>query len=544
MHLDIASMTFESNGRGTPGPETRVEKPMREASMTEDLVTIHPGQTALSQPDKPAIVLDDGRVAYSYREFEEASNRFANLLNSRGIGRGDGVAILLENRPEFLALAWGAWRIGAYVTAIATHLAVDEIAYILSDSGAQVLVTSPVFAERLGRIPDGTRRDFLKFMIDSAEPGFEALDAQLATQPGTPPDRQYEGVEMLYSSGTTGRPKGIRKPLPERPFGTIAPFYRAVQELYEITGDTCYLSPAPLYHSAPLQWTLRTLRAGGTVVLMRKFDAERALALIEEFRVTHSQWVPTHFVRLRRLPQDAREKYDLSSHQCAIHAAAPCPVDLKHEMIEWWGPILREYYAGSEGIGHTSLDTEEWLRHPGSVGRPVGCKVHICDDNGDPLPAGETGDVFFESANTFEYLNDPAKTSDAKNRHGWWTLGDIGHLDADGYLFLTDRRSNTIISGGVNIYPQEIENLLQTHPKVEDIAVIGVPNPEFGEEIKAVVQLTDRMSDHDATRSELTDFCRANLSAVKCPRSFDFVEALPREENGKLYKKKLAESYR
>ncbi|MDX2482928.1 MAG: AMP-binding protein [Pseudodonghicola sp.] len=512
--------------------------------MNETYGKYHPGRTAARNPDKPAIILDDGTVAYSFRTFEETSNRFAHLLRARGIQRGGRVAFLLENRKEYLPLVWGAWRIGTHVTTIATHLSAEEIDYILQDCGAELLVTSTKFAATLAKVSPAPAERLDGLMLDGAETGFEDISGLLESQPGDPVPDQYEGVDMLYSSGTTGRPKGIFKPLPDRPFGTIAASNQALYDLYGLDDSICYLSPAPLYHAAPLQWTLRALRAGGTVVVMRKFDAERALQLIEQCGVTHSQWVPTHFVRLCRLPEAVKSAHDLSSHRCAIHAAAPCPDDLKKAMIAWWGPILREYYAGSEGLGHTAIDTTEWRTYPGSVGRPVGCRVHICDADGEPLPQGETGIVYFESSSQFEYLNAPEKTAEVRNARGWTTLGDIGHLNDEGFLFLTDRLANTIISGGVNIYPQEIENTLSSHPSIEDVAVIGVPNEEFGEEVKAVVQLATPSDAGEAMAQALNEFCRAHLSSVKCPRSFDFVAALPRQENGKLYKKQLVDHYR
>ncbi|MHA6345623.1 AMP-binding protein [Roseivivax sp. CAU 1761] len=494
---------------------------------------------AAQEPDKPAIILDDGTTAYTYAAFEALSRRCAHLLRARGLRRGDRVAVLIENRGEYLPLVWGAWRIGLHVTPIATHLSSKEIGYILDDCEPRILITSARFADTLAPLTAPPDRE--DFMLDRAAPGFAALEPLLEDQSDGPVPDECEGVDLLYSSGTTGRPKGIFKPLPERPYGTLDPANRALYDLYGLDETICYLSPAPLYHAAPLQWTLRTLRAGGTVVIMRKFDAERALHLIENCGVTHSQWVPTHFVRLDRLPEDVKARRDLSRHRCAIHAAAPCPQDLKRRMIAWWGPILREYYAGSEGVGHVSIGTEDWMRHPGSVGRPVGCAVHVCDDAGDPLPPGVTGVVYFESRARFEYLNATDKTASVRNARGWTTLGDVGHLNDEGFLFLTDRLSNTIISGGVNIYPQEVENALSLHPAVEDVAVFGLPNPDFGEEVMAVVQLAQPGLGTGA--AELDAFCRARLSAVKCPRSYDFVATLPRQENGKLYKKGLIEQY-
>ncbi|MFY0610334.1 MAG: acyl-CoA synthetase [Hyphomicrobiaceae bacterium] len=495
------------------------------------------------EPDKPAVIMADSGETITFRVFEEYSNQFANLLRELSIRHGHGLAVLLENRLEYLPLVWGGMRAGLRVTAIATHLTPDEIAYILADSGAKALVTSKVFAEKMTGLSLPKVATNRRLMLDTADVGFRQLEPLLQCQPRTPIADQAEGVEMLYSSGTTGRPKGIKKPLPQTPFGTLSPTYRRSVSLYDIDASTRYLSPAPLYHAAPLGFNLRTLRVGGTTVIMRKFDAEQALALIDHHGITHSQWVPTHFVRLLRLSEDARARHGLSTHRCAIHAAAPCPIEVKRQMINWWGPILQEYYAGSEGNGHTSIASEDWLTHPGSVGRPSHGKVHICDEDGHALPTGAEGMIFFEGGATFEYHNDPDKTAASRNHLGWSTLGDIGYLDEEGYLYLTDRKAHMIISGGVNIYPQEAENVLVLHPKIYDAAVIGVPNEEFGEEVKAVVQLVDLSQADSTLEAELIAHCRTHLSPVKCPKSIDFVSSLPRQENGKLYKRKLRDAY-
>ena len=366
----------------------------------------HPGMMAAIDPDKPAVIEADSGKTVTFGAFERASNRFAHLLRQLGLQKGDGVAVLLENRADYLTLVWGGLRAGLRVTAIATHLTPPEIDYILDDSGAKVLVTSTRFADQAGALTASGIAAERRLMLDDAIAGFVGLGQRLENQPDDPIADQAEGVEMLYSSGTTGRPKGIRKPLPEDPFGTLSPQYRRVVTLYEINAGSRYLSPAPLYHAAPLGFNLRTLRVGGTTVIMKKFDAEQALALIERYRITHSQWVPTHFVRMLRLPDEVRARHDLTSHRCAIHAAAPCPVEIKRAMIDWWGPIIREYYAGSEGNGLTAISSDEWLARPGSVGRPINGSVHICDDSGQPLPAGQVGTIFFEGGATFEYHND------------------------------------------------------------------------------------------------------------------------------------------
>src|SRR5690606_18528510 len=359
-----------------------------------------------------------------------------------------------------------------------------------------------------------------------------------------PLDEEVEGAWMFYSSGTTGRPKGILQPLSGAPFGSALPaLATAMQLMWGFSGDTRYLCPAPLYHAAPLGWTTSVQRLGGTAVVMERFDAEEALALIERHRITHAQLVPTHFVRMLKLPEERRRAYDLSSLQLAIHAAAPCPVEVKEQMLEWWGPIVHEYYARSEGNGLCAIGPEEWLEHRGSVGRPIGATVHILDEEGNELPPGEPGQVWFESGTVFEYHNDPAKTASAFNDKGWSTLGDVGYLDEDGYLYLTDRISHMIISGGVNIYPQEVENLLTMHPAVADVAVIGVPDPEMGEQVKAVVQPADPSQAGPELEAELIAACRERLAGYKCPKSVDFVDELPRLPTGKLLKRELRQRY-
>ena len=348
---------------------------------------------------------------------------------------------------------------------------------------------------------------------------------------------------MLYSSGTTGRPKGVRVPLSGQPLGTPTPLLAMMGALYGMDEHTVYLSPAPLYHAAPLRFCMSVLRLGGTCIVMEKFDPRLALELIERHRVTHSQWVPTMFIRMLKLPEEERARFDLSSQRVAIHAAAPCPIPVKEQMIDWWGPILHEYYAGTEGNGFTAITSEEWLAHRGSVGRPLRGAVHIVDDEGRELPPGQEGTVYFSGGARFEYHNDPEKTRSAYDERGWSTLGDVGYLDEEGYLYLTDRKAHMIISGGVNIYPQETENVLVLHPKVADVAVIGVPNEEFGEEVKAVVQLLDPAEAGPELAEELIAWCRERLSAIKCPRSVDFVEELPRHPTGKLYKRLLKDRY-
>ena len=511
--------------------------------MDDDAQERHPGVFAARTPERPAIVFaPDGRVM-TFAHYEALSNRAAHLLRACGLRPGDPAAIMLENRPEYLPLFWGAQRAGLRVMPIPTHLTADEASYILRDGGAKALFTSAALGATAAALDAPDLPEANRFMLDAAAPGFRDADEALAGAPAEPIPDQAEGIDMLYSAGTTGRPKGIVKPMPTQPFGVPSRGYRFWATLYGVDEETMYFHPAPLYHAAPLIASLRVGRFGGTVVMTKRFDAAEALAIVERHRITHSQWVPTHFTRLLRLPDEVRAAADVSSLRVAIHAAAPCPVSVKHAMIGWWGPVIHEYYAGSEQNGYVALGSEEWLRKPGSVGRALSGTVRICDDDGEEVPPGTEGTIHFEGGSPFEYHNDPQKTADSRNRHGWTTLGDIGYLDEDGYLFLTDRRTFMIVSGGVNIYPAEIEAVLAAHPKLEDVAVFGVPNAEFGEEVKAVVQPLPEHRADAGLSAELIGWCRERLSHVKCPRTVDLVEALPRAENGKLYKKALRDAH-
>ena len=502
---------------------------------------MHPARHAETHPDKAAIIVAETGAVTSFAQLDAASNRVAQLLRERGIGVGERVAFLCDNTPGYFALTWGAQRAGLFYVCISTKLTAPEVDYILVDSGARLLVASAA----LGEVAAKLTGDFERFATGGAIDGYADWDAAVAAMPATPIADERAGVDMLYSSGTTGRPKGVRVALPDDPaIDAVNPLVMIAAGFYGIGPDSIYLCPAPLYHAAPLRWSMTAQRLGATIVLMAHFDAEAALAAIERYRINAGQFVPTHFVRMLKLPADVRARYDVSSIKVAIHAAAPCPVPVKHAMIEWWGPVIAEYYAGSEGNGLTAINATEWLARPGSVGRAIGeATVHICDDDGNEVAPRTEGTVYFNGPNRFEYHNDPAKTAEARNRHGWTTLGDVGWLDEDGWLYLTDRRSFMIISGGVNIYPQEIENLLVTHPKVADVAVVGAPHDEMGEQVVAVVQLVDSGAGGDAMAAELTAFCRASLSGVKTPRRFDFVDTLPRHDTGKLYKRIIRDAY-
>jgi long-chain acyl-CoA synthetase len=503
---------------------------------------VHPGIVAEQTPNKIAYTMAETGQTVTHGELEATANQGAQLFRSLGLKRGDHIALLLENHPRFFQICWAAQRAGLYYTAISFRLQQAEVEYIVDNCEARVFISSAERRAVVEPLLDKTPNVSSYYMIDGTVDGFESWEDAIAAMPAEPISDQQEGQAMLYSSGTTGYPKGVKKPLPETGYGEGADI-NLMAALYGATDDSIYLSPAPLYHAAPLAFTMGLLRYGTQVVVMEHFDAERALEYIQNYSVTHSQWVPTMFVRMLKLPEDVRAKYDVSSLQCAIHAAAPCPIPVKEQMIDWWGPVLYEYYAGTEGNGFVQLNSEEWLAHKGSVGKPLTCEVYICDDEGKELPVGESGTVYMGGGGEFEYFKDDGKTADSRHPKGWTTLGDVGYVDEDGYLYLTDRKHFMIISGGVNIYPQEAENALITHDAVIDVAVFGVPNEEFGEEVKAVVQPRDMADATPELAIELMDYCRNQLSHVKCPRSIDFREELPRHPTGKLYKRLLKDEY-
>jgi long-chain acyl-CoA synthetase len=506
---------------------------------------MYPGEHAQTIPDKAAYIMGASGEVITYGELDARSNRCARLFREVGLRPGDSVAILLENHPRFFDACWAAQRSGLYYTPIAKHLRPEEIQYIVEDCGADVLITSYALRETAAALRERVPGVRECFMLDGTLPGFSAYEEATDAQQSAPLPDELEGQDMLYSSGTTGRPKGIKNPLPERAIGTPPPMLQALAAgMFGCSTETIYLSPAPLYHSAPLRFTVTMQRLGATSVVMEQFDALQALELIERHRVTLSQWVPTMFIRMLKLAEEERTRFDVSSQTVALHSAAPCPVSVKQAMIDWWGPIFIEYYGATEGHGATQIDSEEWLAHPGSIGRPnAGNQVHVLDEEGTELPAGEVGTLYFSGGHEFEYHGDPSKTAETKSAEGYTTVGDVGYVDNDGYVYLTDRKAHMIISGGVNIYPQETENVLVVHPKVYDAAVIGVPNEEFGEEVKAVVQPADPTEAGPELERELIDWCRERLSSVKCPRSIDFEAELPRSETGKLYKRLLRDRY-
>ncbi|MES2750779.1 MAG: acyl-CoA synthetase [Pseudomonadota bacterium] len=504
----------------------------------------HPSVHAQSTPDKIAYRMAKSGDAVTYRELDRRSNQGAHLFRSLGLQKGDHIALMMENTPVFMEICWAAQRSGLYYTAISRYLTADEIAYIVKDCGARVVITTPKCVESIAPLVTNAAGAPVFFIAGAAHPGFRSWNDALSTQPEMPIADESAGYDMLYSSGTTGRPKGIKRPLSEPSILVPNPLLKLLcSTMCGMTQDSIYLSPAPLYHAAPLRFNMMSAALGGTSIIMESFDAEEFLALVEKHRVTQSQLVPTMFVRMLKLPDEVREKYDVSSLKGAVHAAAPCPADVKARMIDWWGPVLIEYYAGSEGNGVTVSNSEQWLSHRGTVGRAVVGSLKILDDEDRELPVGETGTVYFADGPQFAYHNDSEKTKRAYNARGWSTLGDVGYLDEEGFLYLTDRKAYMIISGGVNIYPQETEDALIGHPAVADVAVFGVPNEEMGEEVKAVVQPYDMSRAGKQLEAELILYCRKHLSPIKCPKSVDFEAELPRTPTGKLVKRHLRDRY-
>jgi long-chain acyl-CoA synthetase len=512
-----------------------------------------PGTHALRTPDKPAVVMAGSGETLTFRELDDGSARLARFLVGHGLRRGDSIALIADNTPRVFEVYWAAQRSGLYVTVVNHHLTAPEVAYIVRDCGARVLLASAGVGELAGAVgelvPEVGLRLAFGGPVTSGGVAWDDYDGVLRDVSAEPLPDQPRGADMLYSSGTTGRPKGIRPALPERQVHEPGDTYVAVfGRMYGFDTDTVYLSPAPLYHAAPLRFSATVQAIGGTVVVMERFDPEGALAAIETHRATHSQWVPTMFVRMLKLPAATRERYDVSSLRVAIHAAAPCPVDVKRAMIDWWGPVLYEYYAATEGVGITFIDSAQWLERPGSVGLGgVLGDVRICDDEtGALLPPRQVGTVYFERESAlFEYHNDPEKTRASRHpaHDNWGTTGDLGYVDEDGFLYLTDRKAFTIISGGVNIYPRDAEDVLALHPAVLDVAVIGVPDTEMGESVLAVVQPAPGTVPGPGLERELIAHVRENIAAFKAPRRVVFTDDMPRTPTGKLVKQKLRDRY-
>lgn len=516
---------------------------------------MYPGKYAQQHADRPAFIMASSGESMSYAELEARSNRLAHLLRDQGLERLDHYAVFMENNRHFIESCVAGERTGLYYTCINAYLAVDELAYVLDNCEAQLVITSreklQVARQALERCPRvrlclvaGGLGDDVAAEARSGSARVVDFDEAVAGYPATPVADEWLGTAMLYSSGTTGRPKGVLRPLPENPPSQPLPLFNFLDKLWQCEEGMMYLSPAPLYHSAPLANVSLVIRNGGTAVIMEHFDPQHYLELVPKYRITHTQLVPTMFARMLKLPPQVRAEADVSSLKIAIHAAAPCPVQVKEQMIAWWGPIIHEYYGATEGLGFTACNTEEWLAHRGTVGRVLLGDIHIFDEQMQPVPKGESGEIWFRTASPFVYFNDPERTALTRSPDGTMTtVGDMGYLDAEGFLYLTDRSTFMIISGGMNIYPQECENLLITHPKVADAAVFGIPNADLGEEVKAVVQPLPGVAHAPELAAELIAFCREHLAHIKCPRSIDFTEQLPRLPTGKLYKRHLRDAY-
>ncbi|GAA4811973.1 acyl-CoA synthetase [Nocardioides caeni] len=506
---------------------------------------MYPGTWAAKNPDKPALIMAGSGRTLTYAELDERSLRLAHHLREAGLGVGDVVALVSDNRPEAYEVYWAALRSGLYITAVNSHLSAAETSYIVADCGARAIVASAALADMV----EGLDVDVPHRLAVGGEiAGYDDYETALAAASTEPLPEQPHGDDLLYSSGTTGRPKGIKPPLP--PIAVDEPGYlypTVFGAVYEMGEDVVYLSPAPVYHAAPLRFGGVVHTVGGTLVMMERFDAEGALAAIEQHRVTHTQMVPTMFVRLLKLPEEVRLARDVSSLRCVIHAAAPCPIDVKRRMIDWLGPIVEEYYASTEANGSTKIGSEEWLTHPGSVGKALLGIPHIVDEEtGAEVGVGEIGTIYFErEVRNFSYHNDPEKTRSTEHpdHPNWTTVGDLGYLDGEGFLYLTDRKAFMIISGGVNIYPQEIEDLFTLHDAVGDIAVIGVPDEEMGERVVAFVQPAPGVVADDALAAELRDHARERIAHYKVPREFHFRAELPRTPTGKMVKGRLRDEY-
>jgi fatty-acyl-CoA synthase len=509
---------------------------------------------AVATPDRPAVIIHPAGTIVTFKEMEERANRLAHLFRDAGLVEGDTVAVLMENNEHLPTVMWAARRSGLYYTVISTHLTPPEVAYIIDNSGAKAVIGSHGTRKICEGLAELDVLPELLLIADGAETsatsassdldGWQRYPECVADRPSTPIDDEIEGDLLQYSSGTTGRPKGIRRELTHLKPADAPNLVSALLMAIQMDSGSVYLSPAPLYHTAPCLWTMSAQAMGVTTVIMSKFDPESALDAIERYQVTSGQFVPAMFVRMLKLPEDVRNSYDVSSLKRIVHAAAPCPVDIKKQMIDWWGPVVDEYYSSSEGAGITFISAEEWLKRPGSVGRPLLGVAHVLDEDGNDQPPGQAGQIYFDlGVVPFVYHKDPEKTAESRDKHGWVTVGDVGYLDEEGYMFLTDRKHHMIISGGVNIYPQEAENMLITHPKVLDAAVFGIPDDEMGQSVKGVVQTVDPTDATEEFGEELLSWLRERLAHYKCPRSISFEAQLPRTETGKMFKQELIKKY-
>jgi len=500
---------------------------------------------AEENPAQLALVDPEGRE-WSRGELLAECNRIAHGLKSLGLEKGDTVAAVLPNCAEFLALNLAITQIGMYLVPVNWHLAAPEVAYILNDSEAKVFIAHEQVAEIAAKAAADTKIPSRALLAIGDIDGFESFAKLIADQPGTLPMDRLAGSVVNYTSGTTGKPKAVVRATGAADPESIAGMLSTMLSLFGIQPEdkNVHFCGSPLYHTGVMVWAINSLHFGHAVVLVTRWDAEEMLKAIDRYKVTTSHMVPTQFTRLLKLPEEVKNQYDVSSTRHMIHAAAPCPPDVKRAMIEWWGMSIWEYYAATEG-GGTLVGPQEWLRHPGTVGKawPT-ADIKIFDNDGNELPAGEQGTVYMlmSDVSRFEYKGDKEKTD--KDRHGdYFTAGDVGYLNEDGYLFLCDRKIDMIISGGANIYPAEIENVLILHPKVADCCVFGIPNEDWGEEIKAVIEPVTGVTGDQQLGNEILDFCTERLAKMKLPRSFDFMSELPRDPNGKLYKRRLRAPY-
>jgi acyl-CoA synthetase (AMP-forming)/AMP-acid ligase II len=501
---------------------------------------LYPATYAATQPEKSAFIVAETGEVVTYGELDRSSLQLARVLRTRGCRPGDRIAILLDNHRRFAEVCWAANRSGLHYVPVNTRLTPAEVEFIVNDSGALAVITSAGQGDRVRPLRPRCPTVATWLMSEGVVDGFESYEDVVGRESPTPLPDETEGAVMLYSSGTTGRPKGILRPLSGQPPGsTILGHDTRVSNAYDLTGDSVVFVPSPLYHSMGVHRLMMAQSLGATVVVMRKFDAEGALRAVETYRVTHAGWVPTMFVRMLRLDPAVRNRYDLSSMVAASVGSGPCPDWVKQAMIDWWGPIITEIYGGSEGMAMTRITSEDWMAHRGSVGRPVYGEPHILRADGSEAATGEEGVIYFAAGRSFEYHGDPDKTASVRSQQGWTTLGDIGYLDPDGYLYVTDRSADLIITGGANVYPREVEEALLRHPAVEDVAVIGVPDDEYGEIVKAIVQLRTGYEAGTALERELTEFSRQAIAGYKCPRVVEFVDDLPRHDTGKLYKRHL-----